>query len=149
MFIHDYVRQCKKWIKNNKEVFMMGDINDNAIMGELSVKLAAEGIELSKVSSPYWSGVHPASHVNGRDFIVLVAKSKGLEVTQLLILPHFCSVGDHRSWVVELTTCSVLGPCRLRIQRTPGRRLVTKNYKALTRYNSIARSKFDEHNIVV
>ena len=68
---------------------MMGDINDDAIAGELTVKLAAEGIELSEVSSPYWSGAPPASHVNGRDFIVLVAKSKRLEVTQLLILPHF------------------------------------------------------------
>ena len=115
LFVHDFVRQCKRWIKNKEEVFVMGDINDDAIMGELCVKLAKEGIEISEVSSTFWSDSPPASHINGKDCIVMVAKSKGLEVIQLLILPHFCSVGDHRSWVVELTTRSVLGPCRLRI----------------------------------
>lgn len=73
------------------------------------MKLAVDGIEMKEVSHPFCAGKLPASHVNGRDFIVLVAKSKRLEVTQLLILPHFCSVGDHRSWIVELTTRSFAG----------------------------------------
>ena len=66
---------------------MMGDVNDCALVGELMVKLGAEGIEIEEVSRNFWSGDPPASHVNGNDLIVLVAKTKRLEITQLLMLP--------------------------------------------------------------
>jgi len=133
-------------VKAKEEVFMMGDINDDALIGELTVKLGKDGVELREVSHLFWSGKPPASHVNGREFIVLVASAKRLEVTQLLMLPHFCSVGNHRSWIVELTTRSVLGPCNS--QRTPGRILVTTNHKALCSYSAIVRKKFNEHKII-
>ena len=67
---------------------MMDDVNDSAIVGELTVKLGATGIEIEEVSRKFWSGDPPISHINGKDLIVLVAKTKRLEATQLLMLPH-------------------------------------------------------------
>ena len=75
-------------------------------------------------------------------------KSKNIEVTQWLLLPWISSVGDHRTWIVEVSLRSMLGPNLLRIQRSVGRRLVTTNYKSLCSNNAIVRRKFDEHKVV-
>ena len=75
-------------------------------------------------------------------------KSKNIEVTQLMLLPWCTSVGDHRSWIVEITTRSMLRPHLIKTQRTVGRRLVTTNYKALTKNNAIVKVKFEEHCII-
>ena len=112
------------------------------------VLLQEKGIDLEEFSSPFWSGNPPASHVNGNEFIVLGIKSKNLEVTQLLLLPWISSVGDHRSWIVEFTTRSMLGPYLLCVQKTLGRRLVTTNYKSLMKNNAIVKVKFEKHKIL-
>ena len=72
---------------------------------------------------------------------MLGMKTKNIEVTQWLLLPWISSVGDHRTWVVELTLRSMLGPNLLRIQRSVGRRLVTTNYKALRSNNAVVKRK--------
>ena len=127
---------------------MMGDVNHDAIKGELTLLLQEEGLELEEVTQEFWSRDAPASHINGDKFIVLGMKTKNLEVTQWLMLPWMSSVGDHRTWIVELTLRSMFGPNLLRIQRSVGRRLVTKNYRALCNNNAIVRKKYQEHNVV-
>ena len=108
---------------------MMGNVNEDAIQGELSLLLQEEGLELEEFTQGFWSGDTPASYINGNKLIVLGTKTKNLEVTQWLLLPWIASVGDHRTWIVELSLRSMLGPNLLRIQKSIGRRLVTKNYK--------------------
>ena len=126
---------------------MMGDVNDCAIMGELT-KLPEEEAGLVEFTHPFWSGKPPASHINGENFLVLGMISESVEVTQWLLLPWISSVGDHRTWIVEITLRSMLGPNLMKVQKSIARRLVTTNYKALRNNNAIVRKKYDEHKIV-
>ena len=57
-------------------------------------------------------------------------------------------VGDHRSWIVEFTTRSVLGVNLIKIQRSIARRLVSTNKKAVSNYNAMVEKLFCEHDIV-
>ena len=116
LFMYDFVAQCKKWAANGDGLLMIGDVNDDAIKGELTLLLQEEGIDLEEFTQDFWSGDAPASHINGNDFIVLGMKSKNIEVTQWLLLPWISSVGDHRTWIVEVSLRSMLGPYLLRIQ---------------------------------
>ena len=95
LFIHDFVKQCKSWKDAGNNLIMIGDVNDDAMEGELT-KLLEKEVDLEEFTSQFWNGKPTASHINGNDFIVLGMKSKNIEVTQLLLLPWLSSVGDHR-----------------------------------------------------
>ena len=73
------------------------------------------------------------SHVHGKGRITEGWKTRNLEVTQLVMLPFTERVGDHRSWIIEFTTRSLLGPNLMKIQRTVARRLVMANKKSVAR----------------
>ena len=77
------------------------------------------------------------SHVYGKGRITGGWKTRNLEVTQLLMLPFMESVEDHRSWNIEFTTRSLLGPNLMKTQRTVARRSVMANKKSVTRYNEL------------
>ena len=64
------------------------------------------------------------------------------------MLPFIQSVGDHRTWMVEFTTRSVLGSSLVKVQRAVARRLVSTNARVTRRYNDLVEKQFEEHNIV-
>ena len=39
LFVYDFVTQCKKWVRDGDGLLMMGDFNEDAIQGELSLLL--------------------------------------------------------------------------------------------------------------
>ena len=110
--------------------------------------LSAEGIDLEEFSHNFLGDDPPDSHVNGNRPIVVGYKSKGLEVSQLIMLPYIESIGDHISWMVELTTISVLGPNLLRTQRSIGKRLVMSNQKVVRRFNDLVTVKFEKCSVI-
>ena len=147
LFVNGFVKQCKKWVNKGDGILMIGDVNDCAISGSLTERLKEE-VELEEFTQPFWTGKPPASHINGDKFIVLGMKSKNIEITQWLLLPWMESVGDHRTWIVEITLRSMPGPNLMKVQRSIACRLVTTNYKALRNNNIIVKRMYGEHGIV-
>ena len=139
LFMRDFVKQCGKWVKGGEQLFIIMDCNDHAVNGELTRSLSTEGIDLEEFSYNFRRTDPPDSHVNGNGPIVAGHKSKGMELPQLVMLPYIDSVGDHRSWVAELTTRSVLCPNLLKTQRSIGRRLITSNEMPVLRFNNIVK----------
>lgn len=128
-------------------LLMIGDVNECAISGTLNRRLKEE-VEMEELTQPFWSGKPPASHINGDKLIVLGMKTKNVEITQWPMLPWIESVGDHRTWVVEITLRSMLGPNLMKVQRSIARRLVTTNYMALRNNNIMLKKMYEEHGIV-
>ena len=126
----------------------MGDINDNVMGGAFTMMLMQEGVEMDEFGGEFCGEEEVDSYVYGNGRIAGGWKTKNLEITQLIMFPFMESVGDHRSWIVEFTTRSVLGVNLVKIQRSVGRRLVSTNEKATSRYNELVRKLFEQHNIV-
>ena len=53
LFIYDFVTQCKKWVRNGDGLFMIGDVNDDAVKGELTLLLQGEGIDLEEFTQDF------------------------------------------------------------------------------------------------
>jgi len=58
------------------------------------------------------------------------------------------SPGDHRSFIINISTRSLVGEFRFKICRPVSRRLVTSQKQSVDRYNKIVREQFDTHSIV-
>lgn len=84
----DFVKQCGKWTKNGEELFIITNGKEDTVDRELTVLLSEEGIEMEKNSHGFWGGEPPNSHINGNGPIVAGYKTKGLKVTQLIIIPY-------------------------------------------------------------
>ena len=58
------------------------------------------------------------------------------------------SPGDHRSFIIDISTRSLFGEFRFKICRPVSRRLVTSQQQSVVRYNKIVREQFEIHRIV-
>ena len=107
--------------------------------------LEAEGVELQEFSHKYWGNKPPNTHVNGNTPIDAGYNSPDVEVKAFCMLGFKESPGDHRSWLIDVITRSMLGKDLLKIVRPPGRRLVTMQPKSVKRYNKIVEQQFQIH----
>ncbi len=58
------------------------------------------------------------------------------------------SPGDHRSFIINISTRSLLGEFRYKVCRPLSRRLVTSQQQSADRYNKIVREQFEIHRII-
>ena len=126
----------------------MGDINDDVVCSEFTKMLQQEGIEMVEFGQQFCGDQKVDSCSFGKGRITGGWRTGGLEITQLLMLPFIESVGDHRTWLVEFTTRSMLGTNLVKIQRAVARRLVSTNEKATNNYNSLVEKHFGEHKVI-
>ena len=109
--------------------------------------LEAEGVELEEFSHKYWGNKPPNTYIDGTTPIDAGYKTPDIEATAFCMLGFMESPGDHRSWLIEVTTTSMLGKDLLKIVRPPGRRLVTTQPKSVRKYNEIVEQQFQIHRI--
>ena len=119
LFEMNFVNQCAAWIRDGEEVCAIGDINDDVVKGKLTRILSRKGVEMEEFGKKFCDG-EIDSHVYGKGRITGGWKTRNLEVTQLVMLPFIESVGDHRSWIIEFTTRSMLGPNLMKVSEVSG-----------------------------
>lgn len=147
LFYRDFSKQCRKWKENGETVGTVMDANEHALDGRLNSILYGEKIRMLELSRHFWGDNPPNSHVDGKKPISAFYGTDNLEVTQLLQLPHISSIGDHKTWIVEVSMRSLLGCNLLKVQRTVGRRLIMSNHGAVEEYNRLINKGYEEHNI--
>ena len=70
-----------------------------------------------------------------------------VEITNFCMLPFIGSPGDHRAFVIEATTRSLIVQNQLKFSRPAGRRLVMSQPQAASRYSQIVGEQFKIHRI--
>ena len=86
----------------------MMDANEHVLDGALSKLLAQEGIQLQEQSHRFWGNELPNTYVDGSDPIDGVWCTPDIEITDMKILPFSESPGDHRTFIFDASTRSIL-----------------------------------------
>jgi hypothetical protein len=84
-------------------------------------------------------------HISGLSPIDGGYKSPEIETVQLGMLSFAESPGDHRSFIIDLSTHLLLGDFRYKVCQPVSRCLVTLQQQSVDRYNQIVQEKFDTH----
>jgi hypothetical protein len=87
-------------------------------------------------------------HISGLSPIDGGYKSSEIEIVNLGMLTFAESPGDHRSFIIDISTCSLFGEFRFKICLPISRRLVTSQQQSVVRYNKIVREQIEIHRIV-
>lgn len=147
LFEKDFVRQCKQWRKEGDRLFLFVDANEHVTKGRLFSLLGQDGIEIEEASNRYWGRTPPHTFINGTDPIDGVGKSKEVEIVNFAMLPFSQSPGDHRTFIVDISTRSMIGKFQYKIQRPVSRRLVTSNVRCTREYKRLVEIQFELHRI--
>ena len=100
------------------------DANEHVLGGALSKLLAQEGIHLQEQSHRFWGNERPNTYVDGSDPIGGMWCTPDIEITNMKILPFSESPGDHRTFIFDTSTRSILGEHLPAIVRETTRRLL-------------------------
>ncbi len=96
---------------------------------------------------PIWGPTY--THINGSIPIDGGYKSPEIEVLNVYMLPFLDSPGDHRAFIIDISTRSLLGEFRYKVYRPISRRLITSQQRSVDEYNRIVKEQFDRHRIVI
>ena len=130
----DFARQCGRWRKDRERLIIIMDANESTMDGPLRRMLGEEGVDLEEFSHKYYGRVPPNTFIDGKIPIDAGYKTPDVEIKAFCMLSFLDSTGDHRSWLVDVTTRSMLGRDVLKVVRPPGRRLVSTQPSSVRRY---------------
>ena len=143
----DFAKQCGAWRKDNKRLIIIMDANELTMDGPLRKMLEREGVALEDLSHKYYGRTPPNTFIDGKVPIDAGHKTPDVEIKAFCMLSFMESTGEHRSWLIEITTRSMLGRERLKNVRPPGRRLVSTQPRSVETYNKTVEQQFRLHRI--
>ncbi len=73
--------------------------------------------------------------------------SPGIECINIFLLPHLGGVGDHRCFIIDFSSNSMIGTLFPNIVRCASRKLHCSSKRMINLYNAEITSKCDEHNM--
>jgi hypothetical protein len=122
-------------------------INDHPLRNKLYTKLKEQNTKLEEFTHKWWGPKVPYTHHSGKSPIEGGYKTPEVKIVNLSMLTFAESPGDHRSFILDVSTRSLLGVYRYKVCRPVSRCLVTLQELSVKRYNEIIRDQFEIHRI--
>ncbi len=145
-FLDDLTHQLAIWRAAGESIILCMDANQDVYTGPLGRALTdPEGADLLEAVQAATGEAIGPTFFRGSRPIDAVWVSKDLHITNAAVLPVGFGVGDHRVFVLDITTHSFIGAEPPPIQRRQHRRLTTHNPRTVERYNNTLTSLLTSH----
>ncbi len=109
MFQADLLHLMRSWKTAGDEIILMGDFNENVYEGNLAQHLLHEDIRMSKLCQKTTGSRLPNIHIRGSVPIDAVFATAGILCTAVTLLPHRMGVGNHRVFLLDIESDTLLG----------------------------------------
>ncbi len=119
------------------------DMNKHALRGPVAHCLTTMG--LTEATHHHWSDKEPHTYIGGVEPINGVWHIPDLKVLAVLQLSFHKGVGDHCTFLVDITTYSMIGRQEFKVV---AQRLNSTNHWARLRYNQHLEEQMSRHRIV-
>ena len=97
------------WKAAGDEILLVGDFNENVYTGLLANALAREDLRMHELCQGTMGIPLPPTHSNGRMPIDAIYATAGLVCTAVALLPDRMGVGNHRVFIMDIESDSILG----------------------------------------
>ena len=147
LFDKDLLQQCKRWRQSGERIILLMDANEHVLTGRFNRGISRVGLDLEEFTHKCWGAQPPYTHINGSIPIDGGYKSPEIEVLHVCLLPFLDSPGDHRAFIIDISTRLLLGEYRYKVCRPVSRRLIMSQQESVDEYNRIVQEQFDQHRI--
>jgi hypothetical protein len=148
-FRQDLVAQLIQWREQGDRLVVCLDANEDIYKKSLGKTLTnMEGLAMKEVVGTYTGQKLGATYFRGSKPIDGIWATSDVTVTSACMMPVGFGIGDHRLFVVDLLTESLIGNTPTRILRPCARRLTTKLPGVVHAYNTRLEGLVLEHRII-
>jgi hypothetical protein len=148
-FREDLLRRMKQWRKEGERLILCLDANENIYRGELGRQLTEmDGLGMKEVVGDFTARQLGATYFRGSEPIDGVWATGDITVTNACVMPVGFGVGDHRLFVVDFATSTLVGSGMTTVVRPALRRLNTKINGCADRYNKSLRRNILRHRLL-
>ena len=138
------IRECRT---AGEEIILIGDFNENVYDGLLSQNLLHDDIRMSELCFRITGSRLPSTHIRGSVPIDAVYATTGVGGLAVTLLPHRAGVGDHRVFVIDISSESVLGDVFPRVIPASRRLLNCASDRIKASYISVLNQLTDRHRV--
>jgi hypothetical protein len=124
------------------------DANEHVLNGKFHKALTSAGLNMDEFTHKCWGTNEPYTHINGSTPINGGYKSSEIEVMNKCMLPFLDSPGDHRAFIIDVSTRLLLGEFCYKICHPVSHRIITSQQSSVDKYNRIVQEQFAQHRIV-
>jgi hypothetical protein len=133
----------KQWRAAGERLVLCLDANKNIYRAELGWQLMdLHGLGMMEVVGEFTGKQLGATFFRGSEPINAIWATSDLKVAHACIMPVEYGVGDHRLFVVDFSTASMIGTCPPKIVRPALCRINTKIPGCALRYNRALQKKY-------
>lgn len=148
-FREHLVQLLSSWKEEGQRLIVCLDANDDIYRSVLGKALTdAHGLDMVEVVGHKTGSKLPATHVRGQRPIDAVWATKDITVTNACCLPIGYGIGDHRSFMIDFLTSSLVGIDPQSIVHPKARRLNTKIPGCSEAYNMMLEEDIIRHCLI-
>ena len=144
-FVWDITSQLLEWKKSGYEVVLFGDFNENVYNGEMAERLGQDDLLMTEAFRTSNGFETPASYFRGSSPLTGCFTTQGIDVVNVYVSAHQAGAGDHRYWIIDLSSQSVLGTSYPHLVRPRGRKLKCVVERTAKRYTKRLRQLCGRH----
>jgi hypothetical protein len=115
LFHHNFSKRIKKLRGKGKRIILMMDINDHPLRNKLYTKLKEQNTKSEEFMHKCWGPKEPYTHRSGKSPIDRGYKTSEFKIVNLSMLTFTESPGDHQSFILDVSTRSLLGVYRYKV----------------------------------
>ncbi len=148
-FREDLLCQMKQWRKDGEWLILCLDANENIYRGELGRRLTKlDGLGMKEVVGEFTARQLGASYFRGSKPIDGVWTTGNITVMNACVMPVGFGVGDHRLFVINFATTTLVGSGTTTVVCPALGRLNTKINGCADRYNKSLRRNILHHRLL-
>lgn len=145
----ELVAQLKKWREEGDRLVVCMDANEDIYKKSWGKILTdVDGLNMSEVVGDFTGKKIGATHFRGTKPIDAMWATTDLTVVSACVMPVGYGIGDHRLFVVDFLTSSLVGSNPPRIVRPEARRLNTKMEKGSEKYRQRLKANVVRHRLI-
>jgi hypothetical protein len=109
IFFEQLMSQLISWKAINNDIVLLGNFNKKMYTGCLARRLGQDDLNLTEICRRHTGIPIPPIFWTGSAPIDGIFATSGIECVNVFILPHLGGVGDHRCFIIDLSSESVIG----------------------------------------
>ncbi len=136
IFFEQFIAQLIVWKCTDSDIILLGDFNENVHFGHISKRLSQPDLMFSE-QCLQCTGIHiPPTFKDGTTPIKAIFAMAGIECANAYILPHRGGLGNHRCFILDFASSSVIGAKFPNIICCSTRKLHCKSSHLVQSYNA-------------
>ncbi len=147
IFFEQLITQLLLWKSINNNIVLLGNFNENVYTGRLAARLSADDLNFVELCQKHTGILIPLTHRKGSAPIDGIFATPGITCVNAFILPQYGGVSNHRCFIINLTSESLIGTSFPNIVHCSARKLHCSSSRMVSLYCAKLMSVCNRHNI--